>query len=60
MRAILLENGDIERPIRAESWDGVIGDAMETITKNHPDYAIEFEGINTPPIDLRMVRVEET
>jgi hypothetical protein len=59
MRAILLENGDIERPIRAESGDGVIGDAMETITKDHPDYAKEFEGINAPPIDLRMVRVEE-
>ena len=58
MRAILLENGDIERPIRAETGD-TIGDAMETITKEHPDYVEELAGINAPPIDLRMVRVEE-
>ena len=52
MRAILLENGDIERPIRAETG-GTIGDAMETITKDHPDYAEELAGIKAPPVDMR-------
>ena len=58
MRAILRENGDIERPIRAETG-GTIGDAMETITKDHPDYDEELAGVNAPPVDLRMVSLKE-
>jgi len=56
MGAILLENGDIERPIRAETG-GTIGDAMETITKEHPDYAEELAAIQAPPVDMRKLDI---
>jgi hypothetical protein len=39
MYARKLPNGDLLVPVRAESEDGVLGDALAVLDPNHPDYA---------------------
>lgn len=38
MYARRLPNGDLLVPVRAESADGAIGDALKAIGPTHPDY----------------------
>jgi hypothetical protein len=39
MYARKLPNGDLLVPVRAESEDGTLGDALAAIGPSHPDYA---------------------
>ncbi len=39
MTARRLPDGRLEVPARAETEDGLIGDGMQTISPDHPDYA---------------------
>jgi hypothetical protein len=39
MYARQLPNGDLLVPVRAESEDGTLGDALAVIAAAHPDYA---------------------
>lgn len=38
MKAILLENGLMWIPIRAESKNGIVGDSMKLISPDDPEY----------------------
>ena len=38
MYARRLPNGDLLIPVRAESKDGAVGDALKAIGPGHPDY----------------------
>jgi hypothetical protein len=39
MYARKLPNGDLLVPVRAESEDGTLGDALAVLDPSHPDYA---------------------
>lgn len=48
MNARILPNGNLLVPVRVESEDGVVGDAMTEIGPGHPDYAQWHKDLTDP------------
>jgi hypothetical protein len=46
-------NGDLTVPRRAEGDNGVIGDGVERIDPDHPDYADWIAAIERGSVELR-------